>query len=311
MEKYRSSGKMGLLGLPMLLLGLAVGIGVAVAGLAALDIYVYQTYEGTIDIRILFIPPLIASFIVGGAYSLGVRWGQVRNGTIVGLLALFSGVLVYGAVHYLSVYTRPEGDIRAIERLGMSAFRDANNNARPTESLQDQILFRYHTVRSFMELTADSVTISNSDGEVLQWVGWGFEVVLMTGFALWLGLGAAQKPFDETAGKWYDNGEYFASVPNAYRNDSFNAISSGSINELAKFITTQTPSAPRLDLYLLRSSHQDGDTLLETREITLSRNGETSSTKDRYIISASDLAILTAGSKAQATNDPLGLNSVR
>lgn len=171
---YQRSGRMGALGLP-LMLGFGVGSG-ALLGVP----YAYAVHYCPL-LYINFLITMAFGFVIGMAVNIGARQGKVRNLGMVMLAGLISGL----AAEYVSWV----GYVHAVTK-------DSTWAWSPSE------------LQSYIEVINAqgvwSIKSSTPTGYVLGAV-WLVEAGILAGMAVWLprsGIGSA--PFNEQTGTWAD-----------------------------------------------------------------------------------------------------------
>ncbi len=171
---YQRSGRMGALGLP-LMLGFGIGVG-ALLGIP----YAYAVNFCPL-IYINFLITMAFGFAIGTAVNIGARTGKVRNLGMVMLAGLISGV----AAEYVAWV----GYVHAVSKVGVWAWS-------PGEL---QVYIELINAQGIW-----SIKNSTPTGYVLGAV-WLVEAGILVGMAVWLPRsGISSAPFNEQTGTWAD-----------------------------------------------------------------------------------------------------------
>jgi len=223
-EQYRSSGRIGPLGIPaMLLVG---GVGAVVLGV----IYAYV---------IAWIPFIyiscIASIGLGAILGLGVdmaaRFGRVRNPAAAHFIGFIAGLVG------LYVAWAWDGTARFSGEADMPVFWNPI-------ALWGYVNLFYH--EGFWTLVGD-----NAVSGIFLGIVWAIEAVVIVGASTFLAGSNASEPFCESCGVWTDETEDFKRLLPPEDKDALEQLGEGNLDVLSAF-TSCSPGKPqtiRLDLH--------------------------------------------------------------
>jgi phosphate/sulfate permease len=216
---------------------------------------------------LVILTPIIEGFVVGAVLALMVKRLRIRNALLAGVLGCGCGLLSIGLVHY-GHYVRMASLIKAdfADRIREHArLNDARRKEmlakleREPDSFIDQVIApRADGHRGFV----GSMIWRNKEGVMVKrskvtgvglWLLWGFEALLVTGFATGLAAAAAGEPFCEDCQTWCTQSKNVEFYPAALADDvtqAVNADDAGRITALKTAVPeTQAPGSTAIDLH--------------------------------------------------------------
>lgn len=291
MRTYRSSNKVSLIGIPLMLIA-ALLTGAIIGGLAFFISYQFNFY-------LICIFPLVMG-LLGGAFMLGAaRLGKVRNGFIALLFGLLAGVAiigVYRGAEYYIAYVH-DGAMRQAAREN----RDATDQEVLLQSipigLQDMNVDDFVDFNQRLARAGTSITYRGNNIELdenMTWVLWIVEWLLILGGCVVLTYGAAIEPFDERRNRWYGKGEWFANVPYNKKKEFMSLMKDGNFQAAGALMTMGTLPLPYVTIDLEgNDTDADSDWLFKISDVRQGRNGAERTLVTNGLVSQQELQALS------------------
>lgn len=292
MQPYKPSNKAPLTGV-LLLFFLSIICGILLGLLTfAISNFIY----------LILLFPMGLGLIGGIITSVGVDKGKVRSPILGGLFGLLLGLLIYGSFRYAEYdYFRKEGQEMLLQEmeqeLGYSDVEVAND-------FIDEVLIEETGSKGFLgflKLTANEGTSferlfrsqSIELGAALTWIYWFVELIIIAGVSMFLGHGAAIRPFCETCQEWFKPKRYLGSVEPENSKTLIQAIQSENFTEVG-MLMEEDAVAPCMNVSVQECQCEVSDSILVIDRASINRKGkvETKTILNGFI-TPSQRAILT------------------
>lgn len=247
-EQYQSSGRIGALGIPAMLiaaLGVGVGLGIVYAYVIAWIPIIYVSILATGGF----------AFALGFSISLAGSLGHVRNGTIAHVFGLFAGLVGLYAAWAWDGYARFEGEYPVC--------------------WDPQQLWVY--VNMIYENGAWGMGDTPVTGIPLGII-WAIEALIIVGASTLLAGSTASLPYCESCGKWTEETEDFKRLLPPENEEALQQLCEGNLDVLTEF-TACAPGKPlsiRLDVHACPECDDTRYLTVNLARITVNDEGEES-----------------------------------
>lgn len=247
-EQYQSSGRIGALGIPAMLiaaLGAGVGLGIVYAYIIAWIPIIYVSILATGGF----------AFALGFSVSLAASLGHVRNGTVAHLFGLFAGLVGLYAAWAWDGYARLDGEIPVL--------------------WEPQLLWAY--VTAFYENGAWGMGDTPVTGIPLGII-WAIEAAIIVGASTLLAGSTASTPYCESCGEWTEETEDFKRLLPPENEYALQQLCEGNLDVLTEF-TACAPGKPlsiRLDVHACPECADTRYLTVNLAKLTVNDEGEES-----------------------------------